>query len=69
MFQFTGHLGLLCVSVILNANPLIYVLSSYIFMTESTASDIAGKFDNKIKVCVQGYKIKMHLLVKEHFGL
>ncbi|CAG2185307.1 unnamed protein product [Mytilus edulis] len=40
--EFTGHLGLLCVSVIVNANPLIYVLSSYIFMTESAASDIAG---------------------------
>ncbi|XP_071135715.1 uncharacterized protein [Mytilus edulis] len=40
--SFTKHLGLLCVSVIVNANPLIYVLSSYIFMTESAASDIAG---------------------------
>ncbi|CAC5417622.1 unnamed protein product [Mytilus coruscus] len=40
--SFTRHLGLLCLSVLLNANPLIYVLSSYIFMTESAASDIAG---------------------------
>lgn len=40
--SFPGHVGLLCLSVILNANPLMFVLSSYIFMTTSTAGDVTG---------------------------
>lgn len=40
--SFGLHIGLLCTTVFLNANPLIFVLSSHIFMAESTASDVTG---------------------------
>lgn len=43
IFQLTINVSLMCVSVLLNANPVLFILGSYLFKVQASAADAMGK--------------------------
>ena len=43
VFQLATNVSLMCVSVLLNANPGLFILGSYVFKVEASAADAMGK--------------------------